>query len=191
MDVIRIFGNECVQLAILWLTIRRKMHYWRMAWCLQSSHLLAGSTLHQAVGKELQALELEAAELAESSEDDSMAADDEPSSSTDAQLQDPVSEERPVGFGVRAPPPDLDGTFFPSTCRRFSCYSAPRHTKRSAGWFCRRKSFRQLQKEEAKTECYRLLDWQSRHRENDCSTVCIFDSEHFDVASIASTWLEA
>lgn len=112
-----------------------------MACCLLSSHLLAGSTLHQAVGKELQALELEAAALAESSEDVGMAADDEPSSSADAQLQDPVSEERPVGFGVRAPPPDLDGTFFPSTCRRFSYYSAPRHTKPSAGVILPKKEF--------------------------------------------------
>ena len=64
--------------------------------------------MHQTVGRELEALELEAAGLAESSDDDSMEPENEPASSTEAQLEKEDSEERPVGIGVRAPP-DLDG----------------------------------------------------------------------------------
>ena len=69
--------------------------------------------MHQSVKKELEALELEAAGLAESSDDESMQPEIEPANSTEAQLKGDDSEERPVGIGIRAPPPDLDGRVIP------------------------------------------------------------------------------
>ena len=57
----------------------------------------------------MEALELEAAGLAESSDDESMETENKPANSIESKVKDEDSEQRPVGVGVRAPPPDLDG----------------------------------------------------------------------------------